>query len=132
MMQRSTKLFDHAADRSEDVMRKRFYFNGAGTESGWHLPPRLLCQLGVSVRSASRIMSTRTLHLRLALHKERGPAARSGLAADGRERQGIPEMAWRGKLDDEDCSFDPWITCANISLKRESVNSPTIVIGLVN
>jgi hypothetical protein len=34
MMQRPTKLFDHAADRSEDVTRKRFYFNGTGTKSG--------------------------------------------------------------------------------------------------
>lgn len=34
MMQKPTKLFDHAADGSEDVTRKRFYFNGVGTKSG--------------------------------------------------------------------------------------------------
>jgi hypothetical protein len=77
-------------------------------------------------------MSTRTLHRRLASHKERRPAARSGLAADGRERQDISGIAWREKLDDEDCSLNPWITCANISLKREPAYSPTIIIELVN
>jgi hypothetical protein len=34
IMRRPKKLFDHAADRSEDVTCKRFYFNGTGTKSG--------------------------------------------------------------------------------------------------